>query len=1286
MPTTRNTYSGGLDSDTSNAKIPPNRLRDLVDFRVSTDEGKTSLALTSIKGTSKLLSLPSVKIIPIKDGVYKGSTLPSGHSVLLTEDSLPQYHKGKIIVSTSNTDSGVYDGNTLQYSYYSNQDTHNMGNVFLSGDSQNIIGWTNLREDLVVFTSSSTSSNPASNTRFCIWKISYTDDLSYTIQLMYIGNVAHSSAYQIESISKFENSKVQKVYWTDTRLTVKHFNLAKNSPQDTWNSELEFTPSGDYYAPSSNSFIGGEPTFKGMCQYAYSLYNRSGAESRLSPLSLPIYVDDKIPAVNFWADKAFENARIYRIYYANDTDGPVVTLMEDRNYNPNSNNFIEFTDNGQVLDTLSLTEFANIGGEPRIIQSLTEKDNRMILGGIKEQGFYLDWDGRAYRFNSSNTAEVFKADGNDTTGYGYTLEKKFTTANYPDTGEVEGSFDCFNLSNLDRSVANYRPEFQYQANGSTIGGEGPNIKYSFGVGSRPYGYSRESIHSGWSSLGGSTPAKGYKRMEIYRFGIQFMNEYGQWSFVEWIGDIKFPTSNLDDGTNTFIPHLNVTIKNYPAGWNNRWKWRIVRAPRETKDRTIATQGVMMQGVQPTTMGPNFTANPPEAYANTNLYSLPFYGPGKDTANQIHSGAVDKEQGLTADDGINYLLSHEGQYINIAANAGDYMYPIAYTNNLQQQYRDEPDTLPSTAKIWHHRYDQKLWSNFAYTQDNDKEYPVNVSNTANIDVANKIYKVGDYETRNSIWNQIVFIPPSSGSLSQTNETYIMAGGAKTIAWQGEGIPNGSGTFYDTIPNIIDYRVVRRDQYGGFRHNNIKRTTYIPCSDPQTGTNAIIYGGDTTTAVCRMLKGYYDSVWFNNGEFLSNKQIIEAVLETTIMPAYEPIEEQAMFGEFKITPETFYGFDSAYKVEQKFPTYISKPINFNEITDFDYTVRASEPKFNNEVIDSYTRYLNNTFLDMDAQYGPIKRLINFNDEVVCLQSTATSQIIINPRVQTQASDGRNIELGFGGILHDKNYISTKSGTLNKFSVFSSKTSVYYYDTLKNKIMVVGKNMELSDAKNMHGYLKEINNLEEFKTDRPLYGTGVIGAFDSVLGEALFVFKNTTTAEPIVLIYKEKGVGGGNFSGKYRANPYMLMSDTKNILSVNPLDTNTIHIHNRGPVSSFYGSEAGQSYVHLVINDQNDLSKVFDNFKFNMEAYTSNGVDVPSAHPVSCRVYNDYQDSGIVPFTNLSNIARLQRTWEANIPRQQNSRLTMRGPWLNVILYFDNSNNYTYVMHDLYTTYRA
>jgi len=1299
MATARHTYSGGLDSDTSNLKFQANKLRELVDLRIYTDQGETSLALSSVKGNVKMLELPSIRTIAIKDGVYKGDTLPSGHNVLLTESSLPKYHRGKIITTTANSSSGVYNGNMLQYSYYYNKDTLDLGNSFISKNDHKIIGWTTMRDDLIVFSSTSSSSAPDSTARFCIWRITYDDDLTYTIQMMYVGAIPHSTYYMLETHSRHENNKVEKVYWTDAKETVKHFNLGADSPHDISNSQLEFTPNGDYYAPKFVSYLPGEPKEKGMVQYAYSLFNRSGAESKISPLSLPIYVKDQQVSFSFWADLAFNNARVYRVHYANSTDIPTVTLMEDVPYIPQENNYIEISDIGQTLATLSLTEFSNLGGDPKVVETIAEKDNRLFLGGITEKEFDLDWDARAYRFNSSSNCKIYKANGKSTDPSTYALEKSFTSSNYPTLTGTESTFDCFNISNLDLSVTGYDGSYKFQSNGGTVGGEGPNIQYRFGTGKRPFGFTRETVHSGYSSLYQDyVPAKGYKRMEIYRFGIQFLNEYGQWSFVKWIGDIKFPSYHLDLNGEVQIPHLSVKLKNLPAEWKAGWKWRIVRAKRKQADRTIATQGFMMQGVKPlwhmdAAVG---EGTKPAPYAQPETFSYPFHGPGfqQGYSSPTYHGALVygtpyPEQEFTSDYGVNYLVSHEGHYIDISSKDGDYFYPIASTHNYKTEYRTEPiefktDQASSGFKTFYHRrLDQKLWDNLVYPDDNDKKYTP--GNIEKLTVQNKLYQLGDYSTRNSMWNRLLFSPEVG---SAATESYICSG-TNVIAWTSSGLPTGGGSFLIDKPCIIDFRKIDRSQYGGYAHHQRANTEYIPCSEPFTSNYAYetIYGGDTATALCTILKASFDETWANNYGVSSNKQIVECVLETSVIPAFEDLENQDMFGEFKTQKSEFFKFDSVYTKESEYPTYISKPINFNEVTNFDFIIKASESKFNNEIIDSYTRYLTNVFLELDPRYGPIKKLINHKDEVMCLQHSGVAHISINPRVQTQANDSKSIELGYGGVLHDKKYLSTKSGTLNKWSVFSTKSAVYYYDTLQNKIKVIGNNMDISDIKNIHGKLKQINYLDDYKLDRPLQGYGVIGQYNNEFSEGLFVFKSPQIVESKVLAFKESLNGGaGAFSGEYRYQPYSLIQDNKNLLSIDPVTKNSIYVHNRGDISTYYGIAPKQSYLHIVVNGGSDVSKIFDNWTFNMEAKDSSGNDLPAVHPHSCRVYNDYQDSGIVPFTNLGNIARLQRTWEANIPRQQNSRLTMRGPWLNIILYFNNDDNYEYVMNDLYTTFRS
>jgi hypothetical protein len=104
---------------------------------------------------------------------------------------------------------------------------------------------------------------------------------------------------------------------------------------------------------------------------------------------------------------------------------------------------------------------------------------------------------------------------------------------------------------------------------------------------------------------------GYRRGEVYRFGLILKDERGRSSFVKWIGDIKMPDSwerettkstfttpstgyNYDIVTHdvarsklyAHVLNVKFTVSNLPAGTS----YEIVRVKREEWDKTIVAQG------------------------------------------------------------------------------------------------------------------------------------------------------------------------------------------------------------------------------------------------------------------------------------------------------------------------------------------------------------------------------------------------------------------------------------------------------------------------------------------------------------------------------------------------------------------------------------------------------------------------------------------------------------------------------------------------------------------------
>ena len=69
---------------------------------------------------------------------------------------------------------------------------------------------------------------------------------------------------------------------------------------------------------------------------------------------------------------------------------------------------------------------------------------------------------------------------------------------------------------------------------------------------------------------------------------------------------------------------------------------------------------------------------------------------------------------------------------------------------------------------------------------------------------------------------------------------------------------------------------------------------------------------------------------------------------------------------------------------------------------------------------------------------------------------------------------------------------------------------------------------------------------------------------------------------------------------------------------------------------------------------------------------------------RLYNEYQDSGLIPLTVNGNLTRKFRTWRVVLPREAGSRNRIRNPWVFLKLQIDNSTNKRFILHDMTISY--
>ena len=477
------------------------------------------------------------------------------------------------------------------------------------------------------------------------------------------------------------------------------------------------------------------------------------------------------------------------------------------------------------------------------------------------------------------------------------------------------------------------------------------------------------------------------------------------------------------------------------------------------------------------------------------------------------------------------------------------------------------------------------------------------------------------------------------------------------------------------------------YGGNTYEDKKRTNYIEIGNYSklnslTPSINIDSPGDTFVnffKFARVVRTDKDII--SEGTFVL-EELITVLSETTVdLKNRNDLSVNDWTSRFQPLNAEYHKYNRVYS--QTSNLIQNRDINYNikKLSNFDTNIISSKLKSSGELIDSWTDILQNEVLTLDGKHGPINSLTNFNDQIYGIQDTAFAFISINPRVQIQGDDGISVELGSGSVLQEYKYISTQSGTINKWSVIPAATGIYYYDLLNKAYMVFnGQISSISDTKMMHSYFISNTELEGLKIDNPLIKQGISSGYDQINKDIFMTFHRTDDRIPFTISYNESR---NQFISFYDYLPSMYISKGQYFITTNP-NLKSIYRQYAGNYGNFYGINY-PSYIILNVNPEADLDTVFDNIMYKSEVYL-NDIDQPDKTLTGVRLYSEYQDSGLIPLTvgRNSNLRRKFRDWNAILPRNQGSRERIRNPWVKLVLQFDNTTNKKLILHDIVVSY--
>lgn len=559
-----------------------------------------------------------------------------------------------------------------------------------------IIGWGQLDEELVMLTCpySQDDPDPIGNGLSYygqVWKIGFRNDsdevinasyplinggayLNPVYHLVYNGRLPFSRANEVyrEMECRKEDSDTGNAYWTDNYSFPKVINTYNPNAQALDEGLLDWLPDAGLPIPILTQILEGGSLPVSKIQVTYQLVNFDGAVSNWSPFSNLVDLTDSSFSEAF---QDYQGSPPTSDYNSNKTVQFRINGLDERyDFIRVAIIIYELPNIPQpyLVDEIPITEgtltFNITGGEGLVpltmaelitsqvpfdrVKTFTQKKNRLYPANVSSTKRKLDFDARAYRFGSTGNYQLFSRNGSFITGTGLDAQ----LLDLPDThdavnpyndesgtvyGTINTGVDFITGYNI--WLTSY--QYKYQTNGSTLGGEGPNVSYTFGtdiyqgsnesLADTPSGtyvgyfapfvsvdpnsnpplvqaigtgqqYNVSSPYNSIKSPYQSVVMKTCARGEIYRAGITGITTKGEETFTEWIGDIKIPEPSDDElfnlsrqGVADRIDLVYITINfniNTQVLFNQNpdiVAFKIVFVERKEGDKTRLSMGTVM---------------------------------------------------------------------------------------------------------------------------------------------------------------------------------------------------------------------------------------------------------------------------------------------------------------------------------------------------------------------------------------------------------------------------------------------------------------------------------------------------------------------------------------------------------------------------------------------------------------------------------------------------------------------------------------------------------------------
>lgn len=1123
-------FEAGMNGDLNKSIVQKNQYLSASNIRLTTQNGQSSFAIENLKGNTLSFSFPTslppiykIKIIGTGNVNISINTIGTGKlvSVILGSSiGLDLYNSLNSLVGFNSTFFVAYNEDYIVlYStifdvapVVSDQSKLQLSTIVSTQHDLQPIGYTNLRDDIYIYTTSSLNSFPntsdsigtptsgVSSNAGQIWKFTYDKvTFSTNIELLY-NNLLNFSTYNgippTATRGRYENLNIQRIYWTDNFNSLRQLNVVSTNIAALDPSILNINTSTNLDVPilqNIDSTLGG--TLKvGVWQMSYRLYNAEGDLSSFSELSDLVPVTTSSETRNYkdylgdgsgitssksitWQinglDTDFNRIEAISIYKSTKDGLPIIKKFLDETIPTSGSISITLFGNETTTD-ITLDELNLYNNTFDICKTIADKDNILFVANVKSRSNDINFDSRAYSYTQNSLTVILKNNGVNSIAL--------------NQGDLINLPEIYDAINIDRSI------YKYKFNSNKLGGTGPNINYEFGtistiadsildqtLNTKPGYISGNIFHPNKNfnranfNLGVPTHTyitdncsfdglknpyemfllRGYHRGEIYRFAIQLYNKQGKPTFTKWIADIKIP-DYFDTNDNP-----DTTFQGYPTDFRNSW----VGLPHPSSGlRDLYSQQLYIK-------------------FNVDVSSIVDQISGWRIV-RVQRTDTDKSilgQGLLFDSSMQDMTGnvlHNPTYNDTGGRSDDYLNTDPTKVFVIIKTFNSSDFLQRGTPIRQNGDSLRLISKMAPPsgQGYESVWGANSSGTEQF----RFVRYYDWNNPGNIVPSVI----ADTKLLSGNNTYGFQSGYTfindSVSDYGPDRQDGIGgntcfirfdqtatlppsLFNSPYKWLCNYQRNITNQYGGNTYSERTNNLYIAASEfvPINSQNSSeftisCFGGDTFVGVfdCQKIFKTWGRV-INEAEDNISFTVF-CVMESSVNPEFRYSNTNSLSVNTGGFPDNGTGIDIfedfgtnlVFSTENNIRTYFPKPLNFIPNNEFDNRVYFSGIKINGELRDSWSSFKTNDYWDVEGTYGPINLLDSLENQIIFFQDRSFGRLLINP-ITAIASTTSQIILGKGDTIQKHEYVSTKVGCKHQWATCKSEHIYYWFDIINKKL---------------------------------------------------------------------------------------------------------------------------------------------------------------------------------------------------------------------------------------------